>query len=316
LLVGDWAQLSAIEAGGAFRMLVDDRGAGVAELTTVRRFANEWEREASTQLRVGDPASIEDYEQHGRVHSGDRADMLDALYRAWQADTRAGRTSIMIAADLQTAAELNQRVRNDRLAGSDDDAFVALADGTHTGVGDRIVTRQNDRRLAIGRRWVKNGDTWTVRAIHRDGSLTVELEGGQSTVVLPAGYVAEHVELGYAATAYRAQGRTVDTAHVLVEPTTTREVLYVAATRGRLANYLYLDTCYDPDPDTGHDLDDLRLAAATLQAVLSRTGTDESAHTVRARNPSAATLPTNSPDAPHANDGVYRANGVSGGLHQ
>jgi conjugative relaxase-like TrwC/TraI family protein len=292
LLVGDWAQLSAIEAGGAFRMLVDDRGGAVPELSTVRRFVHEWEREASTQLRVGDPAAIDHYEQHGRIHSGDRADMLDALYRAWQADTRAGRTSIMIAADLQTAAELNQRARNDRLAGSDDDAFVRLADGTHTGVGDRIVTRQNDRRLAIGRRWVKNGDTWTVHAINRDGSLAVASEGCRSTVVLPATYVAEHVELGYATTAYRAQGRTVETAHVLVAPTTTREALYVAATRGRFANHLYVDTCYDPDPDTGHDLDDAGSATATLRAALNRTGADDSAHTVLARPTSPTTLST------------------------
>ena len=63
----------------------------------------------------------------------------------------------------------------------------------------------------------------------------------------------EHVELAYASTAHRAQGRTVDTAHALVSPTTTREVLYVAATRGREANRLYVDTHYDPDPQTSHD---------------------------------------------------------------
>ena len=74
-------------------------------------------------------------------------------------------------------------------------------------------------------------------------------EGG----ALPADYVAEHVELAYATTAHRAQGRTVDTAHAMVSPTTTREVLYVSATRGREANRLYVDTGYDPDPQTSHD---------------------------------------------------------------
>ena len=52
LLVGDWAQLGAIDAGGAFAMLVNDRP-DVPELSTVRRFHNKWEREASLQLRVG-----------------------------------------------------------------------------------------------------------------------------------------------------------------------------------------------------------------------------------------------------------------------
>jgi hypothetical protein len=37
----------------------------------------------------------------------------------------------------------------------------------------------------------------------------------RQAVTLPAGYVAASVELAYAATAHRAQGRTVDTAHLI-----------------------------------------------------------------------------------------------------
>ena len=44
LLVGDWAQLSAVEAGGAFRLLVADRGDVVPELGDVQRFQAEWEK--------------------------------------------------------------------------------------------------------------------------------------------------------------------------------------------------------------------------------------------------------------------------------
>lgn len=43
--------------------------------------------------------------------------------------------------------------------------------------------------------------------------------------------------LGYAVTAHRAQGVTVDTANMLVEPTTTRENFYVAMTRGKHSNH-------------------------------------------------------------------------------
>jgi ATP-dependent exoDNAse (exonuclease V) alpha subunit len=60
--------------------------------------------------------------------------------------------------------------------------------------------------------------------------------------MLPADYVAEHVDLGYAVTAHRAQGITTDTSHVLVDPSTTRENLYVAMTRGRQANLVYVAT--------------------------------------------------------------------------
>ncbi|MDA8063542.1 MAG: helicase C-terminal domain-containing protein, partial [Actinomycetota bacterium] len=103
--------------------------------------------------------------------------------------------------------------------------------------------------------------------------------GGRGEVVLPADYVAEHVELAYATTAHRAQGRTVDTAHAMVSPTTTREVLYVAATRGRQSNSLYVDTAYDPDPATSHDeMVESQSARDVLTGVLQNEGTDISAH--------------------------------------
>ena len=41
---------------------------------------------------------------------------------------------------------------------------LTVAGGGTAGVGDQVVTRQNDRRLATGRRWVRNGDRWVVTA--------------------------------------------------------------------------------------------------------------------------------------------------------
>lgn len=57
LLVGDYAQLPAVEAGGALRLLAHD--AGAAELHTVWRFANRWEAAASLRLRDGDPSALD-----------------------------------------------------------------------------------------------------------------------------------------------------------------------------------------------------------------------------------------------------------------
>jgi len=102
------------------------------------------------------------------------------------------------------------------------------------------------------------------------------MPGGRQ-VVLPADYVRQHVELGYATTAHRAQGRTVDTAHAFVSVTTQREVLYVAATRGRESNRLYVDTMYDPDADTQHGLPAERDAGDVLRQVLEARGADQSA---------------------------------------
>ena len=96
---------------------------------------------------------------------------------------------------------------------------------------------------------------------------------------VPTAYVREHVELSYASTAHRAQGRTVDTAHAMVAPTTTREVLYVSATRGKEANLLYVDTHYDPDPQTSHDEAlEPRTSKEVLVGVLRNEGAEAAAH--------------------------------------
>ena len=97
--------------------------------------------------------------------------------------------------------------------------------------------------------------------------------------LLPAGYVAEHVELGYAGTVFSAQGRTVATAHALVGVGMTREALYVAATRAREANRLYVDV--EPEPagaEMAHGQAERLSAREVLVAVASRRGADISAH--------------------------------------
>jgi len=284
LLVGDWAQLSPVQAGGAFKLLATDRD-DTPTLHEVRRFRHEWERDASLTLRDGKLSAADTYIRHGRVNSGRREDMLDLLFEAWCADTRAGRRSLMLAPDRQTVADLNTRARADRITAGQvcTDHEITLADGSKVAAGDVIVTRLNHRDLAAGtgRGWVKNGDEWTVRAAGGDGSLTVGRAAGYVAVVLPPSYVAQHVELGYAATAHRAQGRTVDSAHAYVTSTTLREPLYVMATRGRETNRLYVDTAYDPDPATSHESPDPVPVEDVLRAVIGDTGADASAHEVR-----------------------------------
>ncbi|QOD94674.1 hypothetical protein [Chryseoglobus sp. 28M-23] len=74
---------------------------------------------------------------------------------------------------------------------------------------------------------------------------------GARPVHRDAEYVAEHVELGYAVTAYRAQGVTIETGHTLVEPGGTRENFYLAMIRGRLGNTAYV-SFNRPDDDHIH----------------------------------------------------------------
>mgnify|MGYP002382272658 CR=1 FL=1 len=89
--------------------------------------------------------------------------------------------------------------------------------------------------------------------------------------------MAEHVDLGYAITAHRAQGVTVDTAHVVVTEATTRENLYVAMTRGREQNHAYVIT-HEADEDHGApDAQDAPTAKEVLTGVLANSGAELSA---------------------------------------
>ena len=277
LLVGDWAQLSPVAAGGAFHLLAADRD-DAAQLHDVRRFRHEWERTASVDLRRGRPDAADTYTEHGRVQGGDRESMLDLLYQDWQHDIRDGKRSLMIASDSQTVLDLNNRARADRVtAGEVSPTGVESASGSVVGVGDFVVTRRNKRGLAAGHGWVKNGDQWTVTGVRNDGTIDVRRINGTGRATLPAAYVREHVELGYATTAHRAQGRTVDTAHAFVSATTLREPLYVMATRGRESNRLYVDTMYDPDLATSHEPPQELTPADVLRNVLASSGADKSA---------------------------------------
>jgi conjugative relaxase-like TrwC/TraI family protein len=280
LLLGDFAQTGSIEAGGAFSLLVKDRGDLVAELNEVRRFESAWEKTASIELRLGNSSAIASYEANGRIKAGERQELLDAIYAAWRCDVGAGKASLMIAGDAATVTELNARARAGRVAeGTVAEAGLPIAEGQTAGVGDEIVSRQNNRLLGVGKSWVKNGDRFVVSSTNADGTMAVRRSPGSAEVVLPADYVASHVELAYATTAYRSQGRTTDTSHTLVSPTTTREVLYVAATRGRESNMIYIDTSFDPDPATGHDsLSPQQSATEVLTGVLANEGADLSAH--------------------------------------
>ncbi|MBP2407783.1 MobF family relaxase [Brachybacterium fresconis] len=284
LLVGDYGQLQSVDAGGAFGMLVADRHDDAPELVDVHRFIHEWEKTASLDLRHGRTLVIDTYAGHGRITDGDGEGMIDAAYAAWRADRDAGQVSVLIAETREDVTALNARARADLILEGriTQTREVTLAEGTRAGVGDTIITRRNDRRLrtGTGRDWVRNGETWQVTDVRDDGSITIRKTGRRfGAIVLPADYVAEHVDLGYAVTAHRAQGITTDTSHVLVEPTTTRENLYVAMTRGRQSNQAYVVLNRPDDHATPHPSDNPDATArSVLFGVLQHVGAERSAH--------------------------------------
>ena len=237
--------------------------------------------------------------------------MLEDAYRGVAGQrTRPGRPPSCVAADTHTIPPSTPAPTTTASPpGSSPPTGIPLGPGGergHVGAGDRVVTRRNQRRPDRTRRRATSATDrlWTVVATHPDGSLTVSPADRHvltdcaptpaCVVTLPAAYVAEHVDLGYATTAHRAQGVTVEDCHVLAGAGMTREALYVAMTRGRDANN---QSTSPPTPSTRtcDDIPDPRRASAPardiLERILATSGAELSAtQTTRQRQDQAASL--------------------------
>ncbi|RSN98497.1 conjugal transfer protein TraA [Streptomyces sp. WAC 05379] len=243
-LLGDPAQLAAVEAGGALRLLA--REVGAVELSRLHRFTTTGEAGATLAVRDG---AAEDafawHLAHRRVVGGDREAMLHAVFAAWQHDTEQGRSSLMTAEEADAVTALNQRAQAWLAACGrlDTRRGRPLRAGLTAHVGDLVVTRDNARHLLTrgARDFVKNGDVWAVTALFDDGDVLLRHTEHHGRVRLPAGYADASLDLGYAATVHRAQGITVDTSHGLAGPRTSRESAYVQLSRGARTNRLYVE---------------------------------------------------------------------------
>lgn len=253
--VGDPAQLGAIDAGGMLGWLERHRDTPevtATTLTSVWRFSNQWEAENSLALRRGDIEAADVLIDAGRItHSPDADHVEDTAFQQWQQLTADGSSALLIASTQESVDRLNDQAQAAGLSAGkiSHDQTATLGDGRHVGVGDTILTRRNQRLVTDSEgEFIKNGNTFTVTDVHPDGTLTATRDTG-ATVHLPA-TVLEHTQLGYATTAQRAQGATVDHAIATLDPQrTSREQLYVAMTRGKHSNIAVL-----PPPE--EDLED------------------------------------------------------------
>ncbi|MGV0826768.1 AAA family ATPase [Mycobacterium syngnathidarum] len=286
-LVGDDGQIASISAGGVLRDLAHKFGA--LTLSQLVRFVAPAEGAASLALRAGDPSGIGFYIDEHRVHVGAEHTSAEMAFDAWLADTRAGRDSLLLAPTNPIVDDLNARARTARISA----AFAEnpryrigretiLSDQLAASVGDIIRTRENARWLPLSATdYVRNGYRYEILEVRPDGALRVRHLGTDRTLTLPSDYVSENVTLGYATTIDSAQGLTAGhSCHVVGAEHLTRQLFYVALTRGRVENHVYLSTAEaDPHrilapkathPDTAVDV---------LTKILARDGAQISATT-------------------------------------
>jgi conjugative relaxase-like TrwC/TraI family protein len=308
-LLGDYRQLGAVESGGALRLIANASGA--VELSTLYRFGDPVEAEATLKIRVGDTTGLDFYQRAGCIRHGSRQTMAELVYAGWKADMLAERTALMVAATNTDVAELCARARADRVsAGQVEPGGVRLHDGNIAGERDLIVTRDNNRRLRAGvRDFVKNGDAWQVLERYENGALTVEHLEHHGRVLLPPQYVAANVELLYATTAHRAQGSTVERCHALITEEMARENFYVIVSRARNGTVLYVATHELASLDQDEHVDAVRFdadayaAREILEHVVARESAELSAtEQIAAAYAEAASLHALVPRYEHALD--------------
>jgi DNA primase catalytic core len=305
-LIGDDQQLAAIGSGGVLRDIASRVGAET--LSEVVRFSTPGEAAGGLALRDGNAAeALGFYLDHSRVRAASHLSGADDVFDAWASARAAGESALMLAADNETVNALNARARHHRLSAPtpiaargaargatsvDTDRAVTLRTGLQASAGDTVVTRENSRKLRMTRTdHVKNGDRWTVVQAHPDGALTVRHDQLARIIKLPADYVADNVDLGYATTVHGAQGQTVDRCYALITSAWDRASAYVALTRGRHENTAFVATGGDGDPHTQITPEQVEqpTATETLLRVFERDTTAVSATTAAEQATAPAT---------------------------
>jgi ATP-dependent exoDNAse (exonuclease V) alpha subunit len=247
LVVGDPAQIAAVDAAGGMLPALAER-LDAPTLSTVHRMSQQWERDASLQLRAGDPACINTYLDHGRIHPVDAgADPHQQVLGEYQRLTADGARVLLLARTHDDVDQLNTHARAHAIGRGDVHGDPLLtAGGRDWRAGDRLRVTRNDRRIPVGADHLRNGDVFTVTG-RTDQGLTVQRLDSPETAVLPHDYLAQHADYGWASTIDAAQGATVDHSLVLARPGLHRTRLYVGMTRDRQTNQLYLAP--EPDPE-------------------------------------------------------------------
>jgi conjugative relaxase-like TrwC/TraI family protein len=293
VLLGDPHQLPEIDAGGILRGLVARTDA--IELHDNRRQSAQWEREALELLRRGRSRdAIASYLTEGRVITAPSADQVrQRLVDDWWAAREAGADALMIAARRSDVADLNARARaHAREAGRLGDQSLDVA-GVKIAVGDQVVTLKNAPRLGV-----LNGTRATVTTIRPDArELRIATADG-ADLTLPASYLdtttargGPTIDLGYASTGHKAQGVTVDAAFVLGGEELYREWGYVALSRGRHQNRLYIVAPEPPDRDLYAPPEPERDPIDVATAALARSRAQELATDLAADAAIASTPP-------------------------
>lgn len=235
VLVGDHHQLGAVGPGGALAALLDRHPDLTVTLDHNVRQHDPAERHALAELRDGSvAAAIDWYATTGRIGTRpDRVATLAAMAEAWADDINNGHDSALFAWRRADVGDLNRLARHHwdqhgRLRGDD----VEVAPGRWYAVGDRLVALAPNPTAGI-----VTSEQLTITAID-ETRISARTSHGRTVLITGVGLDTDNLDYGYTLTVHRAQGTTVDRAHVLAAGG-GRELAYVALSRARDHTRIY-----------------------------------------------------------------------------
>jgi ATP-dependent exoDNAse (exonuclease V) alpha subunit len=250
VLVGDHAQIQPVGPGASFRALLERLG--FAEIQTVYRQKEQWQRDATVAFSAGRTGeALATYSDKDCMHfSKTPDDAMANLVRDWM-NTRANASPehgldqyLVVAHRNEDVYQLNQLLRAACVAqdGLSDGYTVRTKNGTLTiAKNDRLLFLKNDRRLGVS-----NGRFATIQSVSFTESgkvigFDVILDGsGEKIRINPEEY--NDFALGYAATVHKVQGMTVDHTFIYAGGKGwNRHLTYVAMSRHRETCNLYAD---------------------------------------------------------------------------
>src|SRR5699024_7104372 len=209
-MIGDRAQLSAVGRGGVL-----DAPARLAThsvtLDEVHRFGNDTDYAELSKLMRNRDRLDEVFDRlvdRGNVrihHSPDEA--RESLAEVVRSDIETGRSIAVTVATNDQAAALNADIQAQRIAAGHlktDDHSITGRDGLDIFAGDTVMTRSNNPALRVA-----NREGFRGVQVHSHCCLILAGED-QRPHHITAGYVADHMHLGYAVTAYANQGTPAD----------------------------------------------------------------------------------------------------------
>jgi len=261
-----------------------------------RRQVEAWEQQAIDDVRAGNlEQAIAAYAEHDRVKAFEARDDRDhALISDWWQVHQAGEHPVIYAHRRAQVDQLNQVCQRLR-AGDGQLGPERLVVGDRSfAVGDVVVLGANARdRLgvvngttAVVQELDVSGRAMTVRTLEEEPAKTVRLPGWYLDAAVRPGQ-SRRVDLAYARTDMRSQGRTEQRALLALDGAEDMQGGYVQLTRSKHRTDLYLTVGPEPlgpDEERPHPAREARAPEELLARVLTRDG--------------SKTLATDTPDLP------------------